>query len=186
MSVRLGTIQRMSNRPGDLYAPTPEGEGRLLLLIDAFSLNQGSIQGRTKLAKLDFLLRYPVFFQRAMELRGTSTSGLDHGPVDQNIETRMVRYRYGPWDPSHYAILGSLIGRGLVEVVRDPGVFGFRTTELGAGLAERLAESEPWNKIARRAVILRREFRIQTGSFLKSWIYEHFPEVTQASWGDQL
>ena len=25
----------------------------------------------------------------------------------------MIRYRYGPWDPSYYAVLGSLIGHGL-------------------------------------------------------------------------
>lgn len=38
--------------PLSSYAPTAEGEGRLLLLLHSFSLNGGTVQGRTKLAKL--------------------------------------------------------------------------------------------------------------------------------------
>jgi hypothetical protein len=40
--------------------------------------------------------------------------------------------------------------------------------------------------VAARAKILRRAFRTQTGSFLKQWVYDNFPEVTQASWGESL
>jgi hypothetical protein len=169
----------------ELYAPTAEGEGRLLLLIDAFSLNGGAVQGRTKLAKLDFLLRYPAFHERAMQLRKLPSATPSAEP-EPDLETRMVRYRYGPWDPAHYGILGSLIGRGLVEVVREPRVFAFRTTARGSKIAKELAESEPWIGVSRRATLLRRAFRTQTGTFLKDWIYENFPEVTQASWGDSL
>jgi hypothetical protein len=46
----------------EAFAPTAEGEARLLLLIDAFSAGGEHLQGRVKLAKLDFLLRYPRFF----------------------------------------------------------------------------------------------------------------------------
>lgn len=169
----------------ELFAPSVEGEGRLLVLIDAFSLNQGSVQGRTKLAKLDFLLRYPAFFDRAMLLRGVTVPSEAVEPR-RDIETRMVRYRFGPWDPAHYAILGSLIGRGLVEIIREPRVFAFRTTSLGAEVAATLSSLEPWRDVAVRARLLRRTFRTHTGTFLKNWIYEHFPEVTKASWGDEL
>lgn len=170
----------------DLYAPTSEGEGRLLLLISAFSANEGTLQGRTKLAKLDFLLRYPVFFDKAMKLRHIDVGRLEPVAEDRNIETRMVRYRYGPWDPSHYAVLGSLIGRGLVEPVRDERVVAFRTTERGADVAKQLAETVPWADIATRSRLLRRAFKAHTGAFLKDWIYENFPEVTHASWGESI
>ena len=53
----------------DLFLPTPEGEGRLLLLIDMFTTPTRSLEGRTKLAKLDFLVRYPGYFRRAIALR---------------------------------------------------------------------------------------------------------------------
>lgn len=176
----------MTDRSRELYAPTSEGEGRLLLLIDAFSLNDGTVQGRTKLAKLDFLLRYPVFFEKAMGLRGIPAEDVRAASEDRNIETRMVRFRYGPWDPSHYAVLGSLIGRGLIRTVREERYVAFRTTDRGAEVARRLAQTEPWSDIGRRSRLLRRAFKSQTGAFLKNWIYDNFPEVTGASWGESI
>ena len=48
---------------------------RLLVLISAFSGEDhaGSMEGLTKLAKLDFLLRYPVMLERALTAKGRST-----------------------------------------------------------------------------------------------------------------
>ena len=77
-----------------------EGEARLLLLIDAFTGPNRTLQGRVKLAKLDFLLRYPQFARRALAERNRAVG--DEPEVDEdNIEGRMVRYRYGPWDPAY-------------------------------------------------------------------------------------
>ena len=48
---------------------------RLLLLLDAFvgDKDDTAIKGLTKLAKLDFLLRYPVMLKKALEARDKST-----------------------------------------------------------------------------------------------------------------
>ena len=44
---------------------------RLLILVDAFEeADKPAIEGITKLAKLDFLLRYPTYFERAVLKRG--------------------------------------------------------------------------------------------------------------------
>lgn len=50
-------------------------EARLLLLLLAFAGddNSGSIDGIAKLAKLDFLLRYPTLLKKALEVKGCST-----------------------------------------------------------------------------------------------------------------
>src|SRR6266496_5531002 len=64
----------------DLFQPTEEGEARLLILIASLSGPTRSLEGRTKLAKLDFLLRYPTFLRRALAKRGVSEralSGID-------------------------------------------------------------------------------------------------------------
>lgn len=169
-----------------VFASTVEGEARLLLLIDAFSRGEGTLQGRTKLAKLDFLLRYPRFFRRAMQLRSVSAELPKPDPSEDNIEQRMVRYRYGPWDPAYYSLLGSLVGRGLITAIPTPRYVGFRTTEKGRNVAAELARSEAWVEVSVRANLLRSAFRTQQGTFLKNWIYQHFPEVTQASWGEPL
>ena len=168
------------------FAGTLEGEARLLLLIDAFSRGEGTLQGRTKLAKLDFLLRYPRFFNRAMAIRNVGVE-LEHDPAEENnIEQRMVRYRYGPWDPAYYALLGALVGRGLLTTIPERNYLGFRTTARGHEIAEQLASTEAWEVVAARAELLRKTFKTQTGTFLRRWIYDQFPEVTQASWGESL
>lgn len=169
----------------ELFQPTREGEARLLLLINAFTSDTKSLEGRTKLAKLDFLLRYPHFLARALSIRrpNLTTEMASQEPMD--IESRMIRYRYGPWDPAYYAILGRLIGCGLVSQVPSANGVGYKTTRTGRAVAESIAADESWTDIAARAKLLRRHFDL-TGSRLKDFIYEHFPEVANASWGKQL
>jgi hypothetical protein len=168
----------------ELFAPTAEGEARLLLLIDAFSARDGHLQGRVKLAKLDFLLRYPRFFARAMDDRGRQTTvDPDEEPA---IEERMVRYRYGPWDPAYYSLLGSLIGRGLITTVPEARYVGFRVTEAGHEAAAQIAATEAWGEIAKRAQNLRTAFKDQRGTYLQELIYRLFPEVTSTDWGVRL
>jgi hypothetical protein len=166
------------------FAPTAEGEARLLLLIDAFSKNGGHLQGRVKLAKLDFLLRYPRFFARAMAARNRNVTLEEEN--EPAIEQRMVRYRYGPWDPAYYGLLGSLVGRGLVMPVPQPRYIGLRVTEAGHEVAREIAETEAWKETAKAAANLRTEFRDHTGTFLKDFVYETFPEVAGTDWGRML
>jgi hypothetical protein len=166
------------------FAPTAEGEARLLLLIDAFSKGGGHLQGRVKLAKLDFLLRYPRFFERAMAIRGRQVSVDDDS--EPAIEQRMVRYRYGPWDPAYYKLLGRLIGRGLVSPVPQARYIGLRVTEAGHEAAEAIANTPSWATTAKNAAVLRTEFRNHKGTWLKDFIYKYFPEVAGAEWGKVL
>ncbi len=165
--------------------PTSEGEARLLLLIDAFSTRRSSLEGRTKLAKLDFLLRYPPFLRRALAVHAPQQQWPLADPDEDNIENRMIRYRYGPWDPSYFAVLGRLFGKGLVELVPIRGGLGFRTTQQGSRLAATLAATEPWAESQVLIGLLKRHFNL-AGTTLKSFVYKHFPEVTAAKWGEEL
>lgn len=167
----------------ELFLPTPEGEARLLLLINAFSGPEKSLEGRTKLAKLDFLLRYPQFFARAMAIRRPNSTHVSEPTTD--IETRMVRYRFGPWDPAYFALLGRLIGRGLIRTIPTRYGFGYRASTSGQAVAEQLSNIPSWQATALRTRDLRRNFDL-TGTTLKDFIYDHFPEVRDAPWGQQL
>jgi len=167
-----------------LFEPTVEGEARLLLLIHAFTGPSRGLEGRTKLAKLDFFLRYPEYMQKAMTLRGADVQvDFAHsGP----IEKAMVRYRYGPWDPAYFAILGRLQGKGLIET--RPGGHGaltYRSSNDGGRIAEILGGTEAWCPVASDARLLRRHLDL-TGTNLKEFVYAHFPEVTKAKWGEAL
>ncbi|HVV77167.1 MAG TPA: hypothetical protein VHC43_14140 [Mycobacteriales bacterium] len=174
------------------FRPTAEGEARLLCLIDGFSRvgqePRRSLEGRVKLAKLDFLLRYPEYLQRILDTRGAPEAQVEAATIERNpIEQRMVRYRYGPWDPAYYALLGRLVGKGLVEVVPLPGKagFGYRTTELGQRAAASLLNDESWSEIGRRITLLRRHLDL-TGESLKTMVYSQIPEVSSASWNQAL
>jgi hypothetical protein len=169
----------------ELFQPSIESEARILLLINAFTTRTKSLEGRTKLAKLDFLLRYPSFMQRALAIR-TSNQVMEVTSEEQhNIEGRMIRYRYGPWDPSYYAILGRLIGKGLVETVSNQRGLSYRTTERGNQIAKALAKEDSWLETNVRVKLLKQNFNL-SGNTLKDFIYQHFPEVTSASWGQKL
>jgi hypothetical protein len=173
------------------FRPTREAEGRLLLLIDAFSRKaNGSpryLEGRVKLAKLDFLLRYPRHLRRILLTHNADPRRiLEVGPDEAPFDTRMMRYRYGPWDPSYYAVLGSLIGRGLVQVAPLAGSrgFGYRTTQSGADLAAHLRTDESFARVVDRLSLLRR-YLDKSGTTLKNYLYE-LPEVADATWYEDL
>mgnify|MGYP007019849246 FL=1 len=97
----------------------------------------------------------------------------------------MMRYRYGPWDPSYYAVLGSLIGRGLIEVTPLSGNgFGYRTSAIGAQLASNLRADESFTHINARLQLLRR-YLDKSGTTLKNYLYE-IPEIADATWHEDL
>ncbi len=170
------------------FVPTLDAEARILLLIDAFSGKRrltGSVDGRTKLAKLDFLLRYPTYLRDMLRIRNKQADLPDDTLESENLDTRMVRYRYGPWDPAYFAILGRLIGRGLVEPVSVKSGIGYRVTEAGREVARKISEEPEWQSTMKRAEILQKHLNL-SGETLKSLVYRHFPEIADASWGTRL
>ncbi len=166
----------------DLLWPLEESEARLLILRSIFSKNKKYIQGRTKLAKLDFFLRYPKFLNEALKVIGI--------PVEEeletdDIETKMIRYRYGPWDHSYYQLLGRLIGKQLIRLVPHSQGLGYQSTETGDSVASSILEYDEWQVILNRIKIIKRHFN-KSGNYLKKFIYANFPEITSASWGDKI
>jgi hypothetical protein len=82
---------------------------RLLLLVSLCG-TANRIDGLTKMAKLDFFVRYPDFFAVAKK---------DQTPVPQDheaVESAMVRHHYGPWDKRYYHILAYLESKQLIEL----------------------------------------------------------------------
>jgi hypothetical protein len=98
----------------------------------------------------------------------------------------MMRYRYGPWDPSHFASLGALIGRRLIEVVpaATSQALGYRTTATGAALVKDLLADGAFEELQERIVLLRRYLDL-TGENLKKTLYD-LPEVADATWHQEL
>jgi hypothetical protein len=169
----------------ELFQPSIEGEARILLLIDGFSGPKKSLEGRTKLAKLDFFLRYSSYFAKAMALRAGSAAYKSLLPEPENIETSMIRYRYGPWDPAYYSILGRLIGKGLIALSEYEKGVGYKSTELGETIAAKIKSEPTWAETGTKIELLKRYLNL-SGTRLKNFIYDNFPEITKAEWGASL
>jgi hypothetical protein len=164
----------------DLEGSDELHEARLLMLLHAFSKERqaGEIEGLTKLAKLDFLLRYPTLLERALKARGESVSKVrvqDH--ERNNVESRMIRYRFGPWDHRYRRFINLLVGKGLARTHVVGRTVNVSLTDAGLLVAERLASMPAHEDLVRRAQILRTAFDIGATN-LKNFVYDTFPELT--------
>ena len=109
---------------------------RLLLLFKICGIS-GRIDGLTKMAKLDFFVRYPQFFEEMCAHLGKTPMAPTHRPV----ESSMVRFHYGPWDRRYYHVLSYLEAKGLLTVERDGSMYVFKLTDVGKEIAKRAEKS---------------------------------------------
>lgn len=156
---------------------------RVLLLLDAFSSPSGeTLDGLTKLAKLDFLLRYPAFLDALRERLELQDDEWQPAREAERLAVAdpMVRYKYGPWDDRYYPLIGSLVGRGLAEYSKGRGRVALRVTDEGHRIAVAIRHSREWQEVASRIAVLRRHFDLP-GSQLKTLIYDTFPGLARQS-----
>lgn len=159
---------------------------RLLLLLGAFAGRDRTLDGLTKLAKLDFLLRYPVFLERLLQADGLAwPKGAEPTVAERNaVESKMIRYKYGPWDNRYYPLIGALLSRGLAERTESRGKIGLQLTKLGRDAAQAIAAEPTWSTVAVRADLLAEKYNV-SGSQLKNRIYEELPEaVDRPQWSE--
>ncbi len=149
---------------------------RVLLLVAALG---ETADGLTKIAKLDFLLRYPNMLGRVLADRGLALPrNAAPSPAETvAVESTMVRYKYGPWDDRYYPILGTLIGTGLVRTRAGRGRIAISLTEQGRSVADALARTPEWSTVAARGDLIAAELGAETGSRLKELIYRVLPDA---------
>lgn len=161
---------------------------RLLVLIDVFTGDKfaGSVQGITKLAKLDFLLRYPSNLERALEAKGVNRGLAVVKEYERNnVESAMVRFRYGPWDFRYRRFLNLLVARGLVHLYVSGRTVHISSTESGHTIAQKLVRSDDFADLTARCRLLKTHLDIG-GTTLMRFIYEHFPELANLRYGAQI
>ena len=152
---------------------------RLLLLLSAFSGADGTgrVQGLTKLAKLDFLLRYPVMLERALKAKRRTTRDVqleDHERT--SVESEMVRYRFGPWDHRYREFINVLVAKDLATVSIEGRTVVIGLTSTGRDTAGNLAADPLFEAYSRRSMVLKRHFDL-TSTTLMRFIYDTFPEI---------
>ncbi len=155
---------------------------RLLLLLHICGRN-GELEGLTKLAKLDFFVRYPSFFARACRHLKKPVP-----QVPETIEAAMVRHHYGPWDHRYYHVLSFLEGANLVQVRKTGGsAYHFTLTKTGAATAQRIGAQPAFAEMIQLMRQVRSVLGPRNGENLKQLIYFLFDaEVADRPLGEVI
>jgi hypothetical protein len=164
--------------------------GRLLLLLLAASnrnKKNKAIEGITKLAKLDFLLRYPNCLERALVAENKSTDlAKVHDFERTSIESKMIRFKYGPWDARYRRWLNLLASRDLITIEMDKQTILIDITDKGRKVAELFAANPAYNDLTERSEVVIKAFGGKSASGIKDFVYRVFPELENMKWGEDI
>lgn len=152
----------------------------LILLRQCGTGNKPGIDGRTKLAKLDFLLRYPTFLQRAIDhLREIGATTSEWTAAGAEVEAPMIRYRYGPWDPRYRQFLAFLLSRRLITITTAKPE-RVQLTAAGRRAADDLSARASFQPLIDRCAAMTHGLNTMTGTELKDLVYDLFPSEVGA------
>lgn len=174
-------------------APLPAEEitelhaGRLLLLLRYCGVTGkgdglSRIEGLTKLAKLDFFVRYPDALNRmATHLKKNVPA------TGASVESPMVRHHYGPWDKRYYQVLPFLEARRLITVHQQGDTIVFALTDAGRTVAEQLGAQPAFANTRQQMSEVKKLLGAKSGNTIKNLIYEVFTEeVTERRLGEVI
>ena len=137
---------------------------RILLLLKYAGNRKAEIVGRTKVAKMDFFLRYPTYLAKV----SGEESILDIGSRPESL---IIRYRYGPWDLKYYEVFALLVAKSLIVVRPSPKGDVFALTSRGEHAVTGLLGPE-FDEIVARCSLIRGQFGDMTGTQIKKLIYD--------------
>ena len=188
MSLRLVKAAAETENMDDFHL------GRLLVLLrssdirrDTLETKAKAVEGITKLAKLDFLLRYPTCLERALGYVNKDPHAAEVKPRERtSIESKMIRFRYGPWDPRYRRWLGLLSARGLVQLRVSGNTVHIGLTDPGRALADLFRDDPLYDDVKRRSDVIAKTFGSLSATKLKNFVYDVVPEITNLKWGDEI
>lgn len=158
---------------------------RVLLLVDAVAGAVGNakkLDGLTKLAKLDFLLRYPALANLVLDNLNIDDARMHLSPkqvsAPTDVDDPMVRYKYGPWDDRYYPVVGALVSRGLLKYAKGRrGSVALSMTPAGKNLAKSLRGDPLWSEVADRCDAVAEASSGMSGNAIKELIYRRLPAL---------
>jgi hypothetical protein len=154
---------------------------RLLMLIRLCGTG-GKIDGLTKMAKLDFFVRYPPFFNEICNTLGATVES-----SIATIESSMIRFHYGPWDRRYYQVLGYLEAKRLISISKKGKSYQIALTSAGKAVEKKLEGDSAFAGLADQMKSVKRVLGSKTGSSLKDMIYKVFDaEIAKRSLGEVI
>jgi len=164
--------------------------GRLLVLLrsaDARKTQKKSVEGITKLAKMDFLLRYPTCLERALRrLKKDPSAAQVETRERTSIESKMIRFRYGPWDARYRRWLGLLAARGLVTLEVERSTIHIGLTDRGREVADGFRSDPLFATMTERSDVVIKAVGGMSATKLMDFVYETIPEIVDMKWGEEI
>ena len=147
---------------------------RLILLLKYCGTKERSngtfrIDGLTKLAKLDFFIRYPQFFKTV-----SKKLEKDVEVERKDIDSKMIRFHYGPWDHRYYQVLPYLEARGLIEIESISNTYKIRLTQKGVSVSESFDEVTSFENLIKDMRTVKKVLGQFSGTKLKDLVYDTF------------
>ena len=158
----------------------------LILLAKLGGRNMKEVKGITKLVKLDFLLRYPTVLEHALKKFDADDNPNIQPHEKTSVESKMVRFRYGPWDHRYYQYLAILESKGLVQVAINNKAVEIRITQKGKDAAEKLGGFDEMTDFVNRSDIINSNFGKLSATKLKNLMYELVPELHEMKFGEKI
>jgi len=159
----------------------------LMLLAEADSRNSKTIEGIMKLAKLDFLLRYPNCLERLLVFQNKRTDKLKIQYYERtSIESKMIRFKYGPWDTRYRRWIGILVAKGLAITFKKGNTIHVGLTEKGKEITLILGDLQEFADFKIRSKLIYTSVGSMGSTKLKTLIYKLFPEITDMKWGREI
>jgi hypothetical protein len=161
---------------------------RILVLIKAYSGDENGppVRGITKLVKLDFFLRYPVYLEKALKAINSKDTIQMLSYEQNNIESSMIRYHYGPWDHRYRRWINLLMSKGLIGVRMEKTTVVIQLTQEGNAKATQLLQESCFKQISDRSILLKTNFGKYTAMKLKEFVYTTFPEIRGKKLGEVI
>ncbi|HPO85111.1 MAG TPA: hypothetical protein PLN86_04595 [Candidatus Hydrogenedentes bacterium] len=183
----MKSIKNLSAYPGSLSLIADDvlefHAARILLLLRICG-DDGSLKGLTKMAKLDFFVRYPHFFITAAKALGADVS---LSTTNVETESRMIRYHYGPWDQRYYHVLAYLEAKGLIKAIKVGSTINLSLTELGNVSATQIEVSRSFAPLTHQMRQVKSVLGNKKGTELKNLVYKIFnEEVAKLSMGEVI
>lgn len=160
---------------------------RILILLYSLTNNRkNTVKGIMKLAKLDFLLRYPTVLEKAISLTSNEKIVKIYDHERNAVESSMIRYKYGPWDHRFREYLAILESKGLIISFTVKNVTNYKVTDLGIYLTNELLQFKIFRDYLDRSIIIKECFGSLNGTKLKEMMYDLLPKLSDMKYGDEI
>jgi hypothetical protein len=183
MSLKIVRAASKAEQSDDFHA------GRLLILLRSASGKRHTkvVEGIMKLAKMDFLLRYPNCLERIIRDTGGDVAAAKVQPFERNtIESTMIRFRYGPWDGRYRRWIGILVAKGLIITFVKGKTVNVGLTSRGQEVAADMEKLPDFEDMRIRSQLIYKAVGDMSATRLRDFVYSKFPELLDMRWGEEI